>query len=441
MVFDGNSLSVSDGAGTQNYGILLDSTQNTQFVYTGARISNTGGSTTNTLIGASTTVQGGQLDTIGILSEVLGTAGAGIGIQILNSINNNQPSQWGLKIDVDGVEPSQTTPLPPYVTEKYGSTIAVQGDALTNTGISASVREGHVENTGIKISVEGSAGAGVGVNVLNNISNTGIDQYGELIEVSGIEVPGHGDPFDSNKFGSHISVSGAANSNTGLYIGVGGAQSNFAIITASGSTIFNFDDDSNSTFEVKGSGTDASGLLYVDPNLNTVGIGTPAPITKLDVRGDYRFEHNPNSELPVNFNDPSGYGDIVTFGEASSGFAAGLICYLDSASNEWIPTDPRSTGSSTNLLALALGSTPGEGMLIRGYAQYTSFANAPFNLGEPLYLSYTTQTPPNADFVGIMSNTSPTQSGEVVRIVGYCVGDSSDYDRIYFNPDNYWNVV
>ena len=77
-------------------------------------------------------------------------------------------------------------------------------------------------------------------------------------------------------------------------------------------------------------------------------------------------------------------------------------------------------------------------MLIRGYAQNTTFINAPFNLGKPLYLSAEPSPAPPTSLVGTMDNTAPTGTSSIVRIVGYCVGDASTYDRIYFNPSNDW---
>jgi len=239
----------------------------------------------------------------------------------------------------------------------------------------------------------------------------------------------------SEKTGVSIDVSNTAKNNIGLTVGVKDANRNYAIITTEGSSVFNNSQNSSSDFLIKG-GSDAN-LFSVSSTNDGVGIGI-SPVTKLDVLGDYRFVHNPNSELPVNAGDPSGYGDIVTFGVASGGFAAGMVHYLDTATNEWTPTDPTGSATSTNLLALALGASPADGMLIRGYAQYTTFRNAPFTLGAPLYLSYSSNPFPIPPDIGIMSNTAPTGVGEIVRIVGYCVGDALTYDRIYFNPSNDW---
>ena len=534
---------ITDAVGTQNYGMRLDSTQNTQFLYTAAIITNTGGTATNLLTGIRSSVQNGQIDTIGIQSEVLGTAGNGIGVQIRNSINNNNPTQYGSIIEVVGVEPPQITPLPPYTGSKYGSSITVSGDALVNTGIiavvsdgqsgnmgigvdvsgasasknigiSAEVKDGQITNKGIEIGVRGTSGDGIGARISNTIDKAGSTQYGSTIEVSGVEVPPTLTPYATNKWGSSIAVTGdafsntgmsievaegqtdnlgigvglrgtsgkngiglsiinsittvldkqygatilvngagspspmtgtektglrievgdTAKSNTGLVVGASGSNRNYAIITTHGSSVFNDAQDSSSDFLIRG-GID-SNLLFVSATNDAVGIGI-SPLTKLDVLGDYRFVHDPNVELPVNAGDPSGYGDIVTFGNAGGNFAAGLVCYLDS-SNNWNATDAGAAGSSRSLLALALGSSPADGMLIRGYAQYTNFVNAPFTLGEPLYLVAIPSPAPPSPPYGAMSNTAPTGVGEIVRIVGYCVGDASAYDRIYFNPSNDW---
>jgi hypothetical protein len=309
------------------------------------------------------------------------------------------------------------------------------GDATTVldvTGQRVSVSDATTLNTGIDASVSGTIGDGVGLNISNTISTVGDRQYGAYVTVSGAGSPSP--MIGSTKTGVSITVSDTAKTNTGLMVGVKDASRNYAIITTQGSSVFNDLQDTSSDFNIKGV-SDAN-LLYVSATNDAVGIGI-SPSTKLDVLGDYRFVHNPNVELPINFGDPSGYGDIVTFGNPAGGFAAGLVCYLDN-SNQWIPTDAASAAESTGLIALALGVTPADGMLIRGYAQYTAFANVPFGLGAPLFLVVEPSPAPITSLRGTMSNTAPTATGEIVRIVGYCVGDASTYDRIYFNPDNAW---
>ena len=80
---------------------------------------------------------------------------------------------------------------------------------------------------------------------------------------------------------------------------------------------------------------------------------------------------------------------------------------------------------------MALGTTIAGGMLLRGYAKFstTSFTSA--TLGSILYVSATT--------AGAFSSTSPPVSGNNVRIIGYCTDETNDI--IYFCPDNSWVEV
>lgn len=121
--------------------------------------------------------------------------------------------------------------------------------------------------------------------------------------------------------------------------------------------------------------------------------------------------------------DPEGYGDIVYFGTTGT-FAAGDLVYLDNTST-WNQADASTTATSINMLAIALGATVAQGLLVRGYV-YNSNWN--FTSGVPLYVSLT---------AGGITQTAPSTTGEAVRIVGYCT-DSSGKNKIYFNPDNSW---
>ena len=85
------------------------------------------------------------------------------------------------------------------------------------------------------------------------------------------------------------------------------------------------------------------------------------------------------------------------------------------------------------MLGLAIGSGQANqvGMLIRGYARFTSkFSSLPNN-GSPVYLSAATE--------GLITGTAPSGTGDVVRIVGYVV--DSDNEVIYFNPDSTYVTI
>jgi hypothetical protein len=63
-------------------------------------------------------------------------------------------------------------------------------------------------------------------------------------------------------------------------------------------------------------------------------------------------------------------------------------------------------------------------MLIRGYYYHSDWST--FTVGDTLYLS--------AGTTGDITNTQPTGTGDIVRVVGYCVDDST----IFFNPSQDW---
>lgn len=114
-------------------------------------------------------------------------------------------------------------------------------------------------------------------------------------------------------------------------------------------------------------------------------------------------------------------GDVVYFGGGTS-LTAGTI-YHYNASSTWEVADPNGVATCDGLLAVALGGTPGtDGMLLRGMV---TLDHDPGTTGDVLYLS---NTPGDA------SSTAPSDSDDVVRIIGYCLGSTNK--KIWFNPDS-----
>ena len=120
--------------------------------------------------------------------------------------------------------------------------------------------------------------------------------------------------------------------------------------------------------------------------------------------------------------DHSSNGDIIKFGTGST--TRGEVCYL-SAAGTWIATnadDPSTSGAC--LLAIALGTDPdSDGMLLRG--MYT-LDHDPGTIGDELYLSAST--------AGDVTATAPSATGDVVRVIGYCLDSTNG--QIWFNPSN-----
>jgi hypothetical protein len=118
----------------------------------------------------------------------------------------------------------------------------------------------------------------------------------------------------------------------------------------------------------------------------------------------------------------SSNGDIVKFGSGST--TEGKLHYLNSAFGGWTLADADATGTAGGvLLAIALGTDPDvDGMLLRG--MYTLDYDAG-TIGDELYVS--TQG-------GDITATAPSGTGDIVRVVGYCLDSSNG--QIWFNPSN-----
>ena len=98
--------------------------------------------------------------------------------------------------------------------------------------------------------------------------------------------------------------------------------------------------------------------------------------------------------------------------------------YLNS-SGVWKYADASAASTSTNLLAIALGTAVSDGLLIRGFFDFTSVEGA-FAQGAPVYVSESS---------GAVDFTAPSTSGDIIRIIGHATDTAN---VIYFNPDGTW---
>ena len=81
------------------------------------------------------------------------------------------------------------------------------------------------------------------------------------------------------------------------------------------------------------------------------------------------------------------------------------------------------------MLAIALGTDPSvDGMLLRG--MYT-LDHDPGTIADELYVGAAAQAGVSA---GEITGTPPNVSGDVIRVVGYCLDSSNN--QIWFNPSN-----
>tara|TARA_R110002020_G_scaffold282945_1_gene498696 strand:+ start:6523 stop:7143 length:621 start_codon:yes stop_codon:yes gene_type:complete len=117
---------------------------------------------------------------------------------------------------------------------------------------------------------------------------------------------------------------------------------------------------------------------------------------------------------------------ITVGGTAGSSMVVGDVIYLNT-DNAWDPTDADATASAVGMIGISLtaGSSGDITILLKGFVRVDAIF-AFTTAGGPLYLSTTP---------GDMSQTAPSGSGDVVRVVGYAHDDD---DTIFFSPDNSW---
>ena len=116
---------------------------------------------------------------------------------------------------------------------------------------------------------------------------------------------------------------------------------------------------------------------------------------------------------------------IKIYGVSGESLSAGHVCFLDTDDKFW-KADADVSANSTGMLVLALSNVSADvstTFLAYGYSVNTNWS---VNEAAILYLSTTT---------GNFTETAPSGSGDIVRIIGYGIDDS---DTIFFDPDKSW---
>jgi len=130
-------------------------------------------------------------------------------------------------------------------------------------------------------------------------------------------------------------------------------------------------------------------------------------------------------------------GEVLTAEISAQALAFGQLCYKDSNGKWNLATGSIANAAAINMLGICLQSTVDADrptkILVNGYVQtnYTSESGAN---GTPLYMS--------ASQSGYTTYIAPSTSGNIVRLVGYNIVDSTLQTNgvgiTYFNPDNTW---
>ena len=128
-------------------------------------------------------------------------------------------------------------------------------------------------------------------------------------------------------------------------------------------------------------------------------------------------------------------GDILKYEPGGATVLTKGRLYFLHTDGTWDETDADAPATGKQLLGVALGtSAKTHGLLLRGFVKIpsTEVLNLPgsgASDGLPLYISTTG---------GHLDFTAPSATGDIVRVVGYCIDDDNSDILLYFRPDNTW---
>ncbi len=199
-----------------------------------------------------------------------------------------------------------------------------------------------------------------------------------------------------------------------VIVGSASLETDFAVLTAMSAP----NADSMST----------APALYVSGGADSVGVGTSSPLVSMDV-------HYTGSGNPVKLGNDTGGGHVAYFGTSSANLTAGGIYYLNK-NGGWESANSATTGSGHNqLLGVALGAkAAGNGMLLKGYFDVSSFYSGSFIKGAPVYIQSSSVLAGRPVVGGgYLSSSAPTATDSYVRVVGY---GTDTPNVVYFDPDS-----
>jgi len=211
------------------------------------------------------------------------------------------------------------------------------------------------------------------------------------------------------------------------------ANTNKLIISgAAGGFDINMADNAASAFEITETGT--SYMTFTTTNDQEEIVVNKNLFMRA---GDLKIENDfHNAAFEVTMDDGSAGSAEILYYEpnADTTLTKGGIYFLHT-DGTWDEADADAAATAKQLLGIALGtSARTDGMLIRGFVKIpsTEVLNVPgsgASDGLPVYISTTAA---HIDF------TAPSASGDIVRIVGYCIDDDSSDILLYFCPDKTW---
>lgn len=170
-----------------------------------------------------------------------------------------------------------------------------------------------------------------------------------------------------------------------------------------------------------GKGPDIKMLSSAVPADNTTITTGSAGSCTIETTGTVSTVENGVTSLSSN----TGSGDIVSFGaeDVTETLSAGKLMYLDSAGTWKYAKADGTEAEASSLLAVALGTSVSDGLLLRGYFHFGTIDGV-FAQGAPAYISPTD---------GNITFTQPSTVGQFSRTIAYGTTTSG---VCYFCPDN-----
>ena len=195
-----------------------------------------------------------------------------------------------------------------------------------------------------------------------------------------------------------------------------------SLATPNSSTLLNTKNDSKTHILCENAAGDDKFIVAVDSSGNAITTVEDALTVNGTLEVTDGITLSKTADTDYSFN-----GDVVKIGTGST--TQGALHYLNS-SGGWTLADADATGTAGGvLLAIALGTDPDvDGMLLRGMF---TLDHDPGTIGEELYVGAASQAGVDA---GDITSTAPSGTGDIVRVVGYCLDSTNG--QIWFNPSN-----
>jgi len=204
------------------------------------------------------------------------------------------------------------------------------------------------------------------------------------------------------------------------------AQSATGIIGTSTNHKLDIKTNDSTRLSISTSGVATFSNNIIIPDDGTIGSASDTDAISIDDSGVVEFSGRIKANVRefeiTSTSDGDAKGDIVYFGSTTS-MTAGKLYYYNSSGN-WALTDADAASTSTGLLGVALGTASNtHGMLLRGMVTVNNIGGTEA-VGDILYVALAT---------GDVTKTVPSGSGDIVRVVGYCLNATNG--QIWFNPD------